>query len=102
MHLGLIETVIRGMKNKVRSWRAALNCIFVGGLPLWIVDVSSNSAQPPRPLASSPKALRTGETKTEKIFRRMQGEMTEASNEVLQANRTGLDRSLSMIAFYPI
>ena len=108
LHLGLIDSVIRRMKNKVRSWRAALNFIFVGGLILSGLYMSAATAlnllaTAHNPGFQSPEAMLTGETRSiEKIFRHMPGDMTEASNEVLQANRTGVDRSLSMIALYPI
>ena len=108
LHLGLIDSVIRRMKNKVRSWRAALNFIFIGGLILSGLYMSAATAlnllaTAHNPGFQSPEAMLTGETRSiEKIFRHMPGDMTEASNEVLQANRTGVDRSLSMIALYPI
>ena len=105
-HMSLIDSVVRRIKIKVRSWRATLSFLFIGGTilsGLYTAAVSSLNmlATSHNPGDQSPFAMLTGEkADLAKIFKQMPGDMAEASNEELQMNRTGTFRSQSMIALY--
>ena len=105
--LGLLDNVVKRTKQKVRAFRASSPEISFGGVLLNGLYVAAVMclcllATSHNPGGQSPLCMLTGEQQNmAQIMKFKPGEAAEASNHVLLSNRTGVDKTQTLIALHP-
>jgi len=105
--LGLLDNAVKRTKQKVRAFRASSPEISFGGVLLNGLYVAAVMclcllATSHNPGGQSPLSMLTGEQQSmDRIMQFTPGQAAEASNHVLLSNRTGVNKTQTLIALHP-